>query len=346
MSGLAVRDANPGEYAVVLHRRNLMVFFSQKYTEEVLQARWFQHDNEHISSCFGEAHGQGRSFSWDLRVYYFDKQAELREEMIQAMPGQNLRLLDAFEVTDRANPAFRDATGGEYIVLLHAGNPIVFFSRDYTQNVLNGSWYPGTNRNLPESFGEAIKRAGGSYSWDLRLYYLKQQESRWQSLSNARHVAGLVIQLSVQPDEGSSLWNVSSSSLAGNVTASLMLDDDVLLFDAIDQLCAQSAFDAAIMSVILPDGSLAVSQCPTTTIKEIAPKAATQAAEAAIQTGEAEAATATVSTPRRKAKQSELANGPKAKTAQTPTASTNLLGGPEVGLTPHDLLFELESSGV
>lgn len=318
MSGLAVRDANPGEYAVVLHRRNLMVFFSQKYTEEVLQGRWFQHDSEDIPSFFGEAHGQGRSFSWDLRLYYFDKQAQLREQMIRAMPDQERRTLESFAHADQANLAFRDATSREYLVVLHGGHPIVFFSRDYTENVLGGSWYPGTNLNVPECFGEAIKRGGGSYSWDMRLYYLNKQDSTWQSLNNARHMAGLVIQLSLEPAEGPSLWKVSSSSLAGNATASLLLGDDVLLSDAIDQLFAQSSFDAATLSVILPDGSLAVSQCPTTTIEKIAPNAANPLVPTQ---GEAEAAMPTVSTPRQRAKQPAPTKAPADKTKQTPKTS-------------------------
>ncbi|KAJ3405990.1 hypothetical protein HDV05_006238 [Chytridiales sp. JEL 0842] len=47
------------------------------------------------------------------------------------------------------------------------GQRIAFFTKEFTENVLNGKWYP--SRDPPDAiYGEALKKEGGSYSWDLR----------------------------------------------------------------------------------------------------------------------------------------------------------------------------------
>jgi hypothetical protein len=165
------REATSDEFIVVPQSDgNMIVYFTKAYTEQVLNGNWYPcPGNPNVPPRFAEAiKKEGGSYSWDLRLEYEQKQKHGNRSH-QAPPTP-------------AGP--REATSDEFIVVPQSdGNMIVYFTKAYTEQVLNGNWYPCPgNPNVPPRFGEAIKKEGGSYSWDLRLEYEQKQKHPLQIL--------------------------------------------------------------------------------------------------------------------------------------------------------------------
>lgn len=157
------RVARDDEYYVMEVSGNPIVYFTREYTEQVLHANWCPGTNHDVPSQFAEAiKKEGGSWSWDLRLEY--------NERWQSRP----RSSRPSTATNRAG-SMRDARDDEFYVMEVSGNPIVYFTKEYTEHVLNGNWCPGTNPDVPPRFAEATKKEGGSWSWDLRLQYSQRQ---------------------------------------------------------------------------------------------------------------------------------------------------------------------------
>jgi hypothetical protein len=158
------RDAEEGEYFVMNSAKGqITVYFTQEYTEKVLQGQWIA--NDRVPSQFGEAWKSDDSGScWSLKLsdYYYDRCKH--------------------QWNRDSNPPFapREAVHGEFGVFeLTPGTPIALFTKEYTERVLEAKWCPVNNCNIPSQFGEALKPEGGSWSWDLRTkYHVKLPEHR------------------------------------------------------------------------------------------------------------------------------------------------------------------------
>jgi hypothetical protein len=167
---MSFRVANSDEFFVKYQSDGEpIVYFTRQYTEEILRANWYP--NREVPPEFGEAiKREGGSWSWDLRILYSQY-----THVPQQQPPQRINIYPG-------GSPIREATYEEFIVLPQPadGNVIVYFTKEYTEEVLHGDWYPSpSNPNVPQQFGEAIKKEGGSYSWDLRLQYDEKQRNRY-----------------------------------------------------------------------------------------------------------------------------------------------------------------------
>jgi hypothetical protein len=125
---------------------------------------------------------EGGSWSWDLRLRYAKKVKSSSDAYANMMHfAQNYQPVHtAPAMAPAAAPQqAREAGFGEFFVMNQEdGNPIVFFTQAYTEQILCANWYP--NPKVPPQYGEAIKPEGGSWSWDLRLQYDAKQKAMTQ----------------------------------------------------------------------------------------------------------------------------------------------------------------------
>jgi hypothetical protein len=181
------RQARNDEFLVAYQEDgNPIAYFTKEYTEHVLRGKWYP--NPHIPSPFGEAiKHEGGSWSWDLRIEY-SQRVQAQGGVI--MPASHYQNMVAPTSTDR-----RDANFGEFFVAFPQdgnGDPIVYFTKEYTEHVLHGDWCPVPPHAVPlpnKHYGEALKKEGGSWSWDLRLHYAQKVRTSSDAYANMMYFA-------------------------------------------------------------------------------------------------------------------------------------------------------------